>query len=636
MDYKMYWRSSFIIITAYLFSPHFGNTQELSPPAGIAPETTFLEPAEIAVNGLLGEAIISSRNGRIAFLPSWNNGELIAMFGKEVKDKHDKTDWYGEHGGKWLYTASLAAANSQNEELEMLLTRTADFFVKAQDPDGYLGTYSPSVRLTNDKAAHKRSWDVWNLSYMTLGMLQLNRYHPDGRYLNSAKQIGALFLRTFGDGRNDVTDYGTRRGISATVILDPLVELYKETHDVRYLNLAETIVDQMEEKEDLKLINAGKNSVDMEHVGDGKIYQIIWTLTGVVKLYEVTGNEEYLHAATNIWQNITGHHLNITGGPWGGVGKHMECFNRKNFWSPYGLVETCSTMSWIQLNKEMLKLTGEAKYAQEIEKSAYNSLLGARFPNGIDWSYHSFNNGSWHIANFNDCCPSSGALALEELPSLIYSRRENGIALNVFSDSEANLTLGKSNRVRITQRTRYPFDGKILLTITPSRKESFPVYIRIPEWTNSATVKVNGKAVDTQGMRKGKYFVVSQPWNAGDNIVEIGFPFELRLVQQSERVNAPQNAGQIYQVNWFSLSRGPLVFAVNGLIDGKDRERALTVDLENPDAVVTPASPPDGVQGPAYELKFPGTQPLLFVPYYEAGGRKKGEWRLTWLQAEIR
>jgi hypothetical protein len=191
----------------------------------------FLEPSEIAVNGLLGESITSDRKGRLAVLPKWNNGELITMFSKEVKDNHNKMDWYGEHGGKWLYTASHAARHSKDKELEALVIQTADYLVKQQDADGYLGNYGPEVRLTNDAISHKRSWDVWNLSYMTLGMLQVNRYYPNPAYLNAAKKIGELFIRMFGKGEHDITDYGTRRGVSATIILEPVVELYKITND---------------------------------------------------------------------------------------------------------------------------------------------------------------------------------------------------------------------------------------------------------------------------------------------------------------------------------------------------------------------------------------------------------------------
>jgi DUF1680 family protein len=546
-------------------------------------------------------------------------------------------DWYGEHGGKWLYTAALAVKQGGDKNLEALLIKTADYLVGTQDPDGYLGVYSPAIRVTNDQANHKRSWDVWNLSYMTLGLLQVNRYYPKPEYLGAAKKIGELFLREFGDGSRNITDYGTRRGTSATVILDPIVELYKTTRDARYLNLAETIVKELEAKDEHKLITAGKNNVDAEMIGDGKAYQVIWNLTGVVKLYAVTGNVDYMKAATNVWQNIKDYHLNITGGPWGGVGKHLECFNRKNFWSPYGFVETCSTMSWIQLNKEMLRLTGEAKYAQEIEKSAYNSLLGARFPNGTDWTYHSFNNGSWHMANFNDCCPSSGAMALEELPSVIYSRLPNGVAVNLYTASEANLKLGSGNAVHIVQKTNYPFDGKITLTVSPSKAEAFAVNLRIPEWATSAaaTIKVNGKPFETTSLRPGEYFTLNRTWKVNDQ-VELELPFDLRIEQKIEQVDAPQNAGEIYNASWFSLSRGPLVYAANSLIDGKDRERTLTLSSVKAADLFTSTTSPQGMAGPAYVLKAEGIQqPLVFVPYYEAGGMKQGGWRLTWLQNKI-
>jgi DUF1680 family protein len=629
----MHLRKSIFIITGLFCAGMTVNAQQASV-IKVPSKVSYLEPGEIVVNGLLGDVITSDRKGRIAAVPKWKDGELIKMFGKEVKDKHDKMDWYGEHGGKWLYTASHAAKHSKDKELEMMVIQTADFLVKQQDADGYLGNYGPTVRLTNDKISHKRSWDVWNLSYMTLGLLQTNRYYPNASYLNAAKSVGELFIQMFGDEKHNITDYGTRRGVSATVALEPAVELFKVTKDPRYLALAETIIKQMEAKEDNRLITAGKNNMDMEFVGDGKIYQIIWNLMGVTKLYEVTGNADYLTAVTNAWQNISDHHLNITGGPWGGVGKHMECFNRKNYWSPYGMVETCSTMSWIQLNKELLRLTGEAKYTQAIELSTYNSLLGARFPNGVDWSYHSFNNGNWSIANFNDCCPSSGALALEELPSLIYSKKDNGIALNLFTDSEATFTFGKSN-VRITQKTQYPFEGKIQIAVNPSKEVAFPLNVRIPQWANSATITVNGKPVDTNALKKGEYFVVNRSWKAKD-VVEIDFPFELRIEQKKEQLDGPQNAGEIYHTNWFSLSRGPLVFAANNLIDGKDRERSLEVDPKIAARLFIPVTAPEGATGPAYELKVPGVQPLLFVPYFEAGGMKKGQWRLTWLQTSIK
>ena len=601
----------------------------------IQPQEKFVDPSEVSVKGILGDAISTSGNGRLLTLPHWHDGELIKMFSRESRNNNDRTDWYGEHAGKWMYSTALAANRTGNEYLKTLLLQTADYLVSTQEEDGYLGSYSSDLRITNKNSkSHGHSWDVWTLSYMTLGLLQVNRFFPGQKYLNAAKKIGELFLKTFGDGSANITDYGTRHGISATIILDPVVELYKITSDKRYLDFAQLIIKEMEEKEGVRLISVALHNQDMENVGDGKAYQIIWNLTAVAKLYEVTGNPDYLKATENAWQNIVDSHLTISGGPWGGIGKHYECFNRKGFWDPYGFIETCSTMSWIQFNKEMLYITGEAKYAQEIERSAYNALLGAQYPDGQNWCYHSFTNGRRHIAHFNDCCPSSGALALEELSPLIYTIKDGGIACNLFSENEATITLVNANPVQINQKTDYPFDGNIQLTVRPSKRAEFPIFIRIPDWANGTAISVNGEPVDAGKIQSGTYFRLDRKW-AKENTIEINFPFDLKIHQKIEQATVPQGNSDIYKVDWFALTRGPLVYATNGLINGEDRERVFQLSPQNPETLFKQVASLQGMKGQAYALKIPGKEPLLFVPLYEAGGRSAGTWRLTWVQYNI-
>jgi len=447
----------------------------------VNPTDGLLLPSQVAVRGLLGESISLSEKGRLRSLPEWKDGQLIKMFSVEERKKNTTTDWYGEHGGKWLYTAALAAQRTGSQSLKDQLFKTADYLVSTQEQDGYLGSYSPALRITNNESKlHRRSWDTWALSCMIMGLLETDRYFPNPKYRKAATNIGELLLKTFGEGANDITNYGTRYGYSATIALEPVVELYKTTADKRYLDFAELIVKRVEEREGLRMIASMLANRDLETVADGKAYQIIWNLTGVAKLYEITGKQDYLKAIENAWKNIKDYHLTITGGPWGGIGKHKECFNIKGYWDPYGFIETCSTMSWIQLNKQLLHLTGEAKYAQEIETSTYNALLGAQFADGEGWSYHTFTNGKKHLANYNDCCPSSGVMALEELSPLVYTRRAGGIACNFFTESDATITIENGNKVRIAQKTQYPFDGKIRLQISPEKSASFPLYIRIP------------------------------------------------------------------------------------------------------------------------------------------------------------
>lgn len=601
--------------------------------ANVQVQEEFPDPSLITVKGLLGDAADASRKARLLSLPTWDDGKLIQIFSKEARSHHNTTDWYGEHAGKWLYTAAIAARQSGDDQLKALLLHTADKLVASQEADGYLGTYSPAVRLTNASAPQDRSWDVWTLSYMTLGLLEVNRYFPEKRYLDAAKAIGELFIRTFGPGKHDITEYGTRHGISATIALDPVVELYKSTRDGRYLELAENIVHDMEARDGLRLVSVALQGNDMENVGDGKAYQIIWNLTGLIKLYEITGDADYLKAVKNAWQNIDDYHLTIAGGPWGGIGKHKECFNTKNFWSPYGFIETCSTMSWIQLNKQMLRLTGEARYAQELEKSAYNALLGAQFPDGEEWCYHSFSNGSENSAHFDDCCPSSGAMALEEIVSGVYGMKAGGIALNIFTPGTADLELNH-NHVHLDQRTNYPFDGHITLTVSPSSRVNFPLFIRIPDWEQDAMIMVNGDTVKVSDVHAGEFFRIDRQWRKND-VVTIEFPFPLEMHRRREVATRPQGGPDLYDVDWFAVSRGPLIYAVRGLINGSDREHVFTLPPDSWPKLFSPATAAGTSIKNGYEFRAPGQQPLLFLPYFEADGRKPGGWRLTWIQDSI-
>lgn len=593
----------------------------------------LLLPSEVAVKGLLGECIALSEKGRIRSLPQWKEGELIKMFSVEGRNKNTTTDWYGEHGGKWLYMTALAANRTNNEVLKAQLFKTADYLVSTQEADGYLGSYSPALRITNNESKlHRRSWDTWALSCMVMGLLETDRYFPNEKYRKAATNIGELLLKTFGEGANDITNYGTRYGYSATIALEPVVELYKTTGDKRYLDFAELIVRRIEEREGLRMIASMLNNRDLETVADGKAYQIIWNLTGLAKLYEINARPEYLKAIENAWKNIKDYHLTITGGPWGGVGKHKECFNVKGYWDPYGFIETCSTMAWIQLNKQLLHLTGEAKYAQEIETSSYNALLGAQFEDGEGWSYHTFTNGKKHVANYNDCCPSSGVMALEEISPMVYTRRGDGFACNLFAENNATFTLNDQNTVRVSQKTQYPFDGKIQLKISTAKSASFPVYIRIPDWVKDAEIKLNGKPV-TGEIKAGSYYTLNAIWNK-ETVVEINFPMQLKLAEASEYAIKPQGTEDIYRVNWLALVRGPLVYATHGLINGEDREKNFGLSVKDGLQSFKPVKYKT-LGAPAYELTVKGQKPLLFLPYYQAGGRTPGTWRLTWIQNKI-
>ncbi len=611
------------------------------------PLIRFPAPAQVQLQGLLGAALEANLNGRLSHFIEDERSPAIALFGTAHKCRNHEGDWYGEHAGKWLYAAARAASRNPGHALAAQVRRVADFLLAQQEADGYLGTYAQERRFVHkqprgprtwDGAPGQRTWDIWTHSYLIIGLLEVHRHFHEPRYLDAACRIGDLCLQALTQGGVDITDLGNHHGMSATILLDPAAELYLRTGQARYLQLAELIVAQADARPELNLLTQALQGTDAAEIATGKAYQLCWNMVGLAKLHRATGKPEYLAAVGKVWHSVREHHLSLGGGPWGGVAhRSREVFNHHGAFSPYGYIETCSTLAWLQMNRELLAITGEARYAEEIERTAYNDLLGAQAPNGEDWCYYIFPNGKRVYTTYWRCCKSSGAMALEELPAVAYALRgADEIAVNLYGPGAAQFDLAGTGPVRLEQQTAYPADGAVRIAVHPGRPAHFALSLRIPAWASGATLRVNGAAAGAGEAVPGSYLCLEREWRAGD-VVELYLPMQpqlhRKLSQNTQESRAPDGspvAQQVMRYEYAAITRGPLVYAT-GLIDGFKTEE--TVILADAGVLsMAPEALPPGAQGPAVRLKLASRPDLVFVPYYEAGGRHDGSWRLTWLQ----
>jgi hypothetical protein len=125
-------------------------------------------------------------------------------------------------------------------------------------------------------------------------------------------------------------------------------------------------------------------------------------------------------------------------------------------------------------------------------------------------------------------------------------------------------------------------------------------------------------------------------WQDGD-LIELDLPMLPALhhqvsqnTQESLAPDGAQVAQQVMRYDYVAITRGPLVYAT-GLIDGFKTEETLRLPADA-DAALELIGAPDGYQGPAVRLHLGYREPLTFLPYFEAGGRVDGSWRLTWMQ----
>jgi DUF1680 family protein len=601
--------------------------------------------ARSRLDGVLGRALEASQTAHLASFVRDETSPPIALFCPEHREHNTEGDWYGEHAGKWLCAAARAVRRTGDAALAASLRRVADYLVGVQEPDGYLGTYAPARRFTCrqgpaprtwDGAPRQRTWDVWVHSYLILGLLETGRTLAAPKYTDAARRIGDLCWATLSGGI-DITSLGNHFGLSATVLLDPAAELYLTTREPRYLDLARLILKQASEAPALELLPQALAGTDAAFIATGKAYQLSWNLVGLAKLHRATGEPAYLEAVQRLWESIRQHHLTLGGGPWGGVAhRSREVFNPPQVFSPYGYVETCSTFSWIQLNRELLALTGEARYADEIEKSAYNDLLGAQAPAGDNWCYYSFPNGKRVHTTYWRCCKSSGPWALEELPPVAYGVTDDGhIAVNLYGPGEASLPSPAAGIVRLQQVTRYPFDGEIRITVQPERAARHSILLRIPGWADRAVIKINGVAANV-ATAANTYTAIDRTWQPGD-VITLLLPMPPRLhrqvnrnIQESRAPDGSAVSQEVLHFEYAAVTRGPLVYAT-GLIDGFKIEETVRLPAD-PAAALELLDPPSGGEAPAIRLNLGYRPPLLFSPYFEAGGRADGTWRLTWLQ----
>lgn len=604
----------------------------------------FAAPGAVRLQGILGEALAANHHGRLAKFIVDETSPAIALFAPAHTHANHNGDWYGEHAGKWLYAAAKAAARTGDAALSDRVKRVADYLVGLQDADGYLGTYASERRFMRkqppkpvswDGAPSVRTWDIWTHAYLMLGLIEAHRLLGTARYLEAACRIGDLCWRTLTSGGIDITDLGNHHGMSASVLMDPALELHFATGEQRYLDLALRILEQADRNPRLALLTQALAGADASEIATGKAYQLIWNLVALAKLHRATGDARYLRAVVSLWRNVRDHHLTLGGGPWGGVGQRSrEVFNPAIVFSPYGYVETCSTLAWTQLNRELLAITGEAAYAEEIERTAYNDLLGAQAPDGEDWCYYSFPNGRRIHTTYWRCCKSSGAMALEELSSLAYATTADGVQINLLGPAEAALQVRGVGTVRLEQRTAYPFDGEIAIRVAPERSATFKVHVRIPRWAMGARISVNGASLSSS-LPAGAFFAIQREWRA-DDIITLSLPMQpqahFRTHSNTQESRAPDDSPvrqEVLHFDYVAITRGPLVYAT-GLIDGYKTEETLRVPA-SAGAAWLETLPAAGAEGPDVRVSPLGRSPLVFTPYYRAGGRRDRTWRLTWM-----
>jgi DUF1680 family protein len=544
------------------------------------------------IRGILGDRMAVNLEGRLLRV---DQQAILGGF----QHRPGNQPWIGEHAGKFLHAAANTWLYTHNDRLKSIMDIVAHTLIAAQLPDGYLGTYTDDQRWT--------SWDVWVHKYDLIGLLsyyQATGYEPS---LAASRRIGDLLCRTFGagPGQLDIIQAGTHMGMAATSVLEPMVDLYRITGDQKYLDFCEYIVHSWDQPNGPHIISSLNAGGSVFHTANGKAYEMMSNLVGLAELYRVTGNPLYLRTIEIAWKDVATHRLYLTGTT--SSGEHFTDDQQLPGEEASMVGEGCVTVTWLQLSWELLRLTGEPQYAEELEHTVYNALLGAQDPENGNICYFTPLDGKKNPGPGISCCVSSEPRGISMIPQIAWGARGDGAAVVLYVPGRVNMPTHAGN-LEIDVDTRYPAEGSVLLTMHPAHDSRFPLYLRVPRWTAHYTATINGKLFSG---RPGEFLTLDREWKSGDQI-KIDMDLTTREV--------PGGPSYPYSV---AIARGPQILALDQAVNHGvlDLQAAgpLTTELKLTDAVS--ALPPrwHGTQAYGFEGEVAGKpQALVLVPFADA------------------
>jgi len=472
-------------------------------------------PNSIKIEGYIGEKINLVIEKRIK---SQDVDYLVEPF----RHKNETHLWQSEFWGKWIQSAIASYDYNHDTEMLNIIKRSVNKLLATQMPSGYIGNYSDSAQLTQ--------WDIWGRKYTLLGLLAYYDLTGDEASLKGSCRLAGNLLSQVGPGKVNIAKTGNYRGMPSSSILEPMVYLYRRTGDKKYLDFAKYIVEQWETKDGPKLISSALAGIPVSerfphpeawwsYDNGQKAYEMMSCYEGLLELYRITGEPSYIKAVEMAVRDIIESEINIAGS-----GTAFECFynGAKYQTEPtYHTMETCVTMTWMKLCFNLLRLTENPEYADQIEKSAYNALMASLKGDGSQIAKYSPLGGIRHAGeeqcgmNIN-CCNANGPRAFMMLPRFVLMGSTNEIFINMYGKSESVIPVNPANKISINIVSEYPATGKIEMIITPEKPETFTIALRIPEWSNNTILTINGSEVE--GIVPGTYKKISRIWNKSDKI----------------------------------------------------------------------------------------------------------------------
>jgi hypothetical protein len=548
---------------------------------------------------------------------------------------------------KWLEALAWEQARGEDPQFAAWQRETTALIRDAQAPDGYLNTFEQVTETEADRfrdlAVNHEIYNVGTLAQAAVA--QVRAGHDDGLIITAQRAVAQL-AQTFGPG--------LREGVCGHPQIEmALAELYRLIGNPDDLALARYFTAARGHG---LLASVGYNRfrgstfysdripVLDTTVPEGHAVRAVYLASGATDLAIETGDAELLAALRGQWQAMTETKMYLTGG----VGAHWE---GESFGDPFELptsrayAETCAAIGSVQWSWRLLLATGQAGYADLIERTLYNAILpgvslsGDRFfyvnalqlrgdaPAAEEPKVVANGRQPWFPTS---CCPTNVARTLSSLEHYFTTSSADGLQVHQYAPMRVRTTVG-DEPVELDVATEYPWDGTVEFTVRAAASASpWTLALRIPAWAAGAELTVNGQPTgepEGTGVEPGGYAQLRRQWSVGD-VVTLTLPMAPRLTRPDERIDAVRGC--------LAIERGPLVYCLE---QTDQPDGALVDQVRIEDGPLTTVAEPD-LLGGITVVEAPGRtsaggEPVTLraVPYFTWANRDLGAMRVWIPQA---
>jgi uncharacterized protein len=392
--------------------------------------------------------------------------------------------------------------------------------------EGYAATLGPGgYPFASEKAA--TTWPCYILDKYEIGMLDAYRLAGVG----SAKDV---LVRVIRGGIPHIPDHTYDRGPNSPkqapydepyILPENLFNAHEATGEKQFLDMAKLY---LLDREFFDPLSRNENILPGKHA-----YSHLIALSSGAKAYQVLGDPKYLEAIRNAWDMLEKTQQFASGGSGPkeayvppGQGKLGESITstRDHFETP------CGSYAHFKLARYLLRFTGDPRYGDGLERLLYNTMLGARDPDG-DGNYFYYSDyhpqakkGFYHRKW--PCCSGTYVQGVADYLLNLFFHDAGGIYVNMYTPSEVRWS-ASGVPVKLIQSTQYPLTEEVEIRIEAPKPAEFAVHLRIPGWLESQPkLEVNGKAFDTSA-RNRTFASIRRRWKSGDTI-HLRLPLDFR------------------------------------------------------------------------------------------------------------